>query len=197
VSSVAGATSLPPRATFAQTDLVEGLRARALVERSIVALRAGDLATARHAADEARRASDRLGDAHLEGRAERLAGLVAQAAGDGAGARRALEHSVALAVDDPDPTASIAARTALALALAGAGSVDDGLEAAQGAIDTCRRIGDRHLEAAIENHLADMLHEAGREDESMTHLKRAVALFAEVGEQAPEREPGIWTLAAW
>ncbi len=31
----------------------------------------------------------------------------------------------------------------------------------------------------------------------MAHLKRAVALFAEVGERAPEREPGIWALAAW
>jgi hypothetical protein len=31
----------------------------------------------------------------------------------------------------------------------------------------------------------------------MDHLKRAVALFAEVGDGAAEREPGIWTLAAW
>jgi hypothetical protein len=31
----------------------------------------------------------------------------------------------------------------------------------------------------------------------MEHLKRAVALFAEVGDGAPEREPGIWSLAAW
>jgi hypothetical protein len=31
----------------------------------------------------------------------------------------------------------------------------------------------------------------------MDHLKRAVALFAEVGERASEPEPGIWALAAW
>jgi hypothetical protein len=31
----------------------------------------------------------------------------------------------------------------------------------------------------------------------MDHLKRAVALFAEVGEAGPEPEPGIWALAAW
>ena len=49
----------------------------------------------------------------------------------------------------------------------------------------------------MENHLADLLHEAGRGDESMAHLKRAVALFAEVGEGAPERDPGLWALAAW
>jgi hypothetical protein len=31
----------------------------------------------------------------------------------------------------------------------------------------------------------------------MTHLKRAVALFAEIGDADAERDPGIWTLAAW
>ncbi len=102
-----------------------------------------------------------------------------------------------LAADDPDPTASIAALTGLALALAADGEVDEAVASAERAVAACRRIGDRHLEAAVENHLADLLHEAGRSDESMTHLKRAVALFAEVGERAPEREPGLWALAAW
>jgi hypothetical protein len=68
---------------------------------------------------------------------------------------------------------------------------------ADSAILDCRRIGDRHLEAAVENHLADMLHEAGRPDDSMVHLKRAVALFADVGDAGVERDPGIWALAAW
>jgi len=49
----------------------------------------------------------------------------------------------------------------------------------------------------VENHLADLLHDAGREADSMEHLKRAVFLFAEVGEGGPERDPGIWALAAW
>ena len=31
----------------------------------------------------------------------------------------------------------------------------------------------------------------------MVHLKRAVALFAEIGEGAGDPDPGIWTLAAW
>ena len=139
----------------------------------------------------------RVGDPHLAGVAERLGGLVARAAGDLRAAREALERSVALSADDPDPTSWIAAMTALALTLAGDGSVDVAVATAEQAIAACRRIGDRHLEAAVENHLADMLHDAGRPDESMVHLKRAVALFAEVGEGAPERDPGIWALAAW
>ena len=89
-----------------------------------------------------------------------------------------------------DPTASIAAASGLALAIAAAGSTDEAVAIAQGAIETCRRIGDRHLEAAVENHLADILHDAGREAEAMEHLKRAVALFAEIGEGEPERDPG-------
>jgi hypothetical protein len=87
--------------------------------------------------------------------------------------------------------------TALALTLARDGAVDEALALGSAAAEACRRIGDRHLEAAVENHLADLLHDAGRDDLAMDHLKRAVALFAEIGEGTPEREPGIWTLAAW
>ncbi len=182
---------------LASPRLTEALRARALVERSLVALRAGDLDVADSAARDASRAAALAADPHSAGVAERLVGLVAQARGDVPGAREALERSLALAADDPDPTASIAASTALALTLAAGGSVDEAVAIAKGAIEACRRIGDRHLEAAVENHLADILHGAGRTDESMVHLKLAVALFAEVGEGGPERDPGIWALAAW
>ncbi len=124
-------------------------------------------------------------------------GLVAQARGDLATARHAFERSRTLAADDPDPTAAIAASTALAIVLAADGKVDDAVEAASAAIEDCRRIGDRHLEAAVENHVADLLHQAGQEADAMDHLKRAVALFAEIGDAAPEPDPGIWALAAW
>ena len=182
---------------LASDDLTDTFRARALVERSIVALRAGDLDLAGTAATDARDAVARVADPHLAGVAERLVGLVAQAQGNPEVAREALERSVAMAADDPDPTASIAASTALAITLAAGGWVDEAVAMATAAIEACRRIGDRHLEAAVENHLADLFHEAGRPDDSMVHLKRAVALFAEVGEGAPERDPGIWALAAW
>ena len=182
---------------LASPDLTEALRARALVERSVVALRAGDLGVAGIAASDAREVAAHVGDPHLAGVAERLVGLVAHGQGDLAGAREALERSVVLAANDPDPTASIAAQTGLALTLAAGGSVDDAVTSATEAIEACRRIGDRHLEAAVENHLADMLHDASRLDDSMDHLKRAVALFAVIGEGDLERDPGIWALAAW
>jgi DNA-binding SARP family transcriptional activator/tetratricopeptide (TPR) repeat protein len=192
---VASASHL--RSVLASPDLTDAIRARALVERSVVALRASDLDIAGEAASAAREVAGRLGDPHLEGLAERLVGLIAHAGGDLVGAQDALERSVVLAADDPDPTASIAALTALALAQAAGGSVDDGVATATAAIEACRHIGDRHLEAAVENHLADMLHEAARTDDSMVHLKRAVALFVEIGDTGLDRDPGIWTLAAW
>ena len=184
-------------AALAAPELGPAERVRALVERSIVALRNGDLELAASVARDAGRVAETTGDPHDAGIAERLSGLVSQARGDLATARLAFERSADLAADDPDPTASIAAMTALALVMAAEGDVDGAVATATRAIEACRRIGDRHLEAAVENHLADLLHDAGREDEAMDHLKRAVALFAEIGEDAPEPYPGIWSLAAW
>ena len=182
---------------LAQPDVDDALRARALVERSLVELRAGEPDLAGRDAEAALGLADHLDDPRLAGLAERLVGLGAFARGDHALARGALERSLALAADDPDPTSRIAAMTALALVLAAAGDLDAALAVADDAIAECRRIGDRHLEAAVENHVADMLHEAGRPEASMVHLKRAVALFADVGDPALERDPGIWALAAW
>lgn len=44
---------------------------------------------------------------------------------------------------------------------------------------------------------ADLDHEAGRPDESMSHLKRAVAIFSEVGADEATRLPEIWKLVSW
>jgi tetratricopeptide (TPR) repeat protein len=192
---VAAASHLDAALASAHLDPAD--RVRAEVERSVIALRAGDLTTATRMADLASAGAERSGDRAAAGAAQRLVGLVAYARGDRAVAREALERSVTLSADDLDPTAAVATTTALALVMAADGDVDAAVAQAESAIERCRRIGDRHLEAAVENHLADLLNDAGRRDASMEHLKRAVALFAEVGDGAPEREPGIWSLAAW
>jgi hypothetical protein len=100
------------------------------------------------------------------------------------------------ATDPDDPTARVAALTGLALAEAAAGDIDAGLVHGEAAVDLCRQIGDRHLEGAVENHLADILHAAGQEDEAMVHLRRAVEAFAEVGGDPLAADPGIWMLSA-
>jgi len=79
---------------------------------------------------------------------------------------------------------------------AAAGDHDAAISLLESALEACRRTGERHLEAAVENNLADQLHAAGREEEAMDHLKRAVAAFADVGGPGA-LEPEIWKLVAW
>ena len=70
------------------------------------------------------------------------------------------------------------------------------MELTEEALQTCARLGDRHREAALHNNLADLLHALGRGDDAMRHLKRAVEIFAEVGESG-ELQPEIWKLVRW
>ena len=160
------------------------------------ARRAGDPDAAATAAADALIEATRAGDRASAGAAHRMQGLVALDRGDAATARRSLELALAAADADPDPTASIAALVALAMAEAAGDALDTGIAHGEAAVAACRRIGDRHLEAAVENHLADMLHAAGREADAMVHLRRAVEAFAEVGGDPADPDPGIWMLAA-
>ena len=171
------------------------LLARVLVDRSIVLRLGGDLPGALAAARKALEVALGADDSRAVGAAHRSLGLIALASGDADDARVASRHAVA-ATDALDPTGRIAALTGLALAEAAAGDVEAGLRQGMSAVEICRQIGDRHLEAAVENHLADLLHTAGRDDEAMTHLRRAVEAFAEVGGAAAESDPGIWMLSA-
>jgi DNA-binding SARP family transcriptional activator/tetratricopeptide (TPR) repeat protein len=175
------------------------LRPAALVERGAVALRAGDLALAAALADEALGAEAAIDDAWTAGAASRLSGLVALRRGELDAARTALGRALAGAGDGDsiDPGASIAARNGLALVEAAAGDRDAAIALLVEALAECRRTGETHLEAAVENNLADQLHAAGRGDEAMEHLLRAVALFADVGGRPGELEPEIWKLVSW
>ncbi len=170
-----------------------------LVERGAVALRAGELDAAAVLARRALDAAVGSDDARTTGAASRLLGLVALRRGEVGDARAALLQAVALADEDADgdPGASIAARNGLALVEAAAGHREAAIALLEAALVESRRTGEAHLEAAVENNLADQLHAVGRIDEAMVHLKRAVALFAEVGGRPGELEPEIWKLVSW
>jgi DNA-binding SARP family transcriptional activator/tetratricopeptide (TPR) repeat protein len=174
-------------------------RAAILVERGAVALRAHDLTLASSLADDAATLATTLDDPRVDASVARLVGLVAHRAGDADEARRALARSLELADagSDDDPGPAIAARNALALVEADQGDHAAAIALLKDALAACRRTGEPHLEAAVENNLADQLHAAGRTEEAMPHLKRAVALFAEVGGQPGELEPEIWKLVTW
>ena len=175
------------------------LRPVVLVERGAVALRAGDLDLAGSLADKALTAVAGIAGARTTGAARRLLGLVALRRGDLDAARTSLRQAVDAAGPGPDgdPAAAIAARNGLALVEAAAGDHVTAIALLEETLAECRRTGETHLEAAIENNLADQLHAVGRLDEAMEHLKRAVALFADVGGRPGELEPEIWKLVAW
>ena len=82
------------------------------------------------------------------------------------------------------------------MALAREGEVERAITLTRDALAASAAIGDRHREAALHNNLADLLHRTGRKAEAMRALKRAVTLFAEIGEDAG-REPEVWKLVAW
>ena len=170
--------------------------ARVLVDLSATRRRMGDGDGALASARDALAAADAVGDVAAKGYAQRMLGIIALDSGDLVVAREASALAVAAAADDLDPTALIAALTSLAMAEAAAGALDDALGHAAEAVGVCRRIGDRHLEAAVENHVADLLHGAGREADSLVHLRRAVEAFAEVGGDPADPDPGIWMLSA-
>jgi DNA-binding SARP family transcriptional activator len=182
--------------TAAETD-GRRVRVRALVERSVVALRQDDHAEATTRAEEALALATTIDDSAGAGIARRIRGLIARSRNDLLTARDELRASLALAADDVDPAAAIAAGNALALVEAAAGDPGSAIEHLQAALVAARTIGERHLEAAIENNLADSYHLAGEEEESMAHLRRAVSLFAEIGGRPSQLEPEIWKLESW
>jgi tetratricopeptide (TPR) repeat protein len=138
-------------------------------------------------------------DGRTTGAARRQLGLVALRRGDLDSARISLRQAVDAAGPGPDgdPAAAIAARNGLALVEAAAGDHDAAIALLEEALADCRWTGATHLEAAVENNLADLLHAANRPVEAMEHLRRAVALFADVGGRPGELEPEIWKLVSW
>jgi DNA-binding SARP family transcriptional activator len=176
------------------------------VDRGAIAIGCGDIPGAERLAQQALRTSTDHDDPTGAARAEALLGVLARRSGDLTAARRHLHAAIAAvdeadrraATDDPpDPGVRIAALNTLALVEADAGDHRAAEALMRDALTRCERQGDRHRQAALENNLADLLHAQGREAESMEHLKRAVALFAEIGGRPGELEPEVWKLVEW
>ena len=172
------------------------VRARAWVDRSTIRRRNGEVNGAIEAARSALAVATDAGDSSAVGAARRMLGLCALDADDPKTAIGELTSAVQAARSDPDPSSRVGALVGLAMATAAAGDVETAVAHGADAAAECRRIGDRHLEAAVENHLADILHQAGREEDSRDHLRLAVAAFAEVGGDPADPDPGIWMLSA-
>lgn len=177
-------------------EVSSGELARLYADRSLLSHLQNDPEEAERFAHQALGLAEEAGDARARAQAHNMLGILAGDAGDGEAVLRHLRESLRLAEELGDPEAKVAALNNLALALGSRGATGEALDIAGSALDLCARLGDRHREAALHNNLADLLHAAGREEESMAHLKKAVAIFAEVGEEGDMR-PEIWKLVEW
>jgi tetratricopeptide (TPR) repeat protein len=171
------------------------LRALVLGDQSLLALRRDALDTAASLARSALRAGRAAGDPAAEAQAENLLAMVARRRGDIQLARRHLRRSLERAGIADGPWARIGALNSMALLEREAGNLDGALALTDEALRRCVVAGDRHREAALRNHRADVLHALGRRREADEEQVRAVTAFAEVGESATE--PEIWKLVEW
>lgn len=172
-------------------------RSGLLADRSAIAHRAGDPSSARDLARHALRLARVADDLPGMARADDLLGILARGEGDLRAALKYLTRSCQAAAASGDTGLRIAAMNSLALVEADLGRRDRAIDLVREALALCERQGDRHRQAALENNLADLLRADGRADEGMEHLKRAVAIFADIGGQPDELRPEIWKLIEW
>ena len=175
----------------------EGARARMYADWSLNAQRHGDSERATILAQTAFELAQAGKDDLATAQAENILGILANARHDHQAARSHLENSLALAEELKDTTATISALNNLALTYRATNELKVAADLTRRALALVGLEGDRHREAALHNNLADLLQKDLRTDEAMEHLKQAVTIFAEVGNENGEMLPEIWKLVEW
>jgi tetratricopeptide (TPR) repeat protein len=108
----------------------------------------------------------------------------------------ALEHvEEAIRLAGDDDLLRMAALNNKALLLSGTRDVGRSTVLVEEAIAIAERTGRRHQEAALWNHMADLHHRAGRENDARQSLTTAVSLFADI--DSGDLEPELWLLSRW
>jgi DNA-binding SARP family transcriptional activator len=172
-------------------------RARVLADLSLTAHRSGDTRTAEQLGGEALALAEQAEELDALAQVHNILGILAKSRADLPGALEHLQQSADLAVQLTEPTALIAALNNLSLAHGETGDRAAGIALLEEALVLCTEQQDRHREAALHNNLADLWHREGNRERSMEHLKRAVAIFAEIGSRETTMQPEIWKLVEW
>ncbi len=175
------------RAALAAPDA--GQQARVYADWSLAAHRRGDPIRARKLAEQGLTLARRARDDRALAQAHNILGILTADATH-------LERSLELAERLGDTGARVAALNNLALARGRAGDSASAIALTAAALAACLELGDRHREAALHNNMSDLLRASGRREDAMRHLKRAVAIFAEIGEPGG-MEPEVWKLVEW
>jgi DNA-binding SARP family transcriptional activator/predicted ATPase len=174
-----------------------GLRARVEADLALALHHSGRTERAAALARTALELAETSGDLRARAQAHNMIGMLARDADEPELALAELGRSLELARELGDYPAQTAALNNLALVKRDAAELSAALELTESALMLCAAYGDRHREAAIENNLADLQHAAGDDEAAMSHLKRAVAIFTEVGGDDATRLPEIWKLVSW
>lgn len=152
--------------------------------------RTGDSEAAIALAKEALEAAEDTGDGERIARALNILGIVTPDHDP------AMEHiDEALEILGPTDPGRMAALNNKAHLLAAQGDVESAIDLVQEGIELAARTGYRHHRAALLNHLADLNHQAGREEEAQRSLTEAVTLFADI--DTGDWEPEVWLLREW
>lgn len=156
---------------------------------ALALLRLGDRTGAKEKAEHAA-ASAENGPTANRSRALTVLAIVSDDQGQ---SRSVLEEALELAEDDP--ALRMAALNALAYTYAQSDEGERAVASVNEALAIAAEIGDRHRQAALWNHLADLHHRSGRKTEAERSLTEAVKLFAEV--EPGSWEPEVWLLSKW
>ena len=185
---------LESAADLLQPDGPAQLRAQVTADLALV-LRRQSLPEAAPVALEALALAERSGDAAALAQAHNVLGVLAAGEGDRQGAEQHFETSRGHSAGLPDVGASVAVLNNLARLYAAEGRIDEALLAAQEALGLGTLHGDLHRVAVLHDHVADLLHQAGREPEALDHLKSAAGAFREMDDA--RLRPEVWKLVTW
>ena len=164
--------------------------AAVLADWALLAYRTGDGAKAVALAGRARDAAEQEDD---PAQMSRVRNILAVVTSDHDEALEHVEEAMRLARDDD--LLRMAALNNKALLLSENGDTGRSIELVEEAIAIAERTGHRHREAALWNHLADLHHRAGRENDARQSLTTAVSLFADI--DSGDLEPELWLLSRW
>lgn len=179
--------------------------ARIYADWSLAVYHRGQPGRAQSLAHQALELAQAAGDPRALAQAYNIVGVLARYVGDFTLAKNSLEHSLSWAESLNEPGARAAALNNLALVHGSQGDLGMAVQLTETALNLSVVQGDRHREAALHNNLADLLHLQGKVDAAMSHLKLAVAIFAEIGAEASSQDaprsggyqPEIWKLSEW
>jgi DNA-binding SARP family transcriptional activator len=182
-------------AASAEAEMDSAWQSLLSADWSLATWRMVDEERARALAAQALTLAEESGDLRALAQAHNILGILLYEDVDEA--RAHLEQSLAAATMLNAPMLRVAALNNLAHLWQKSGNLADAIACAQAALDLCVTLGDRHHEAALHNHLADLLHAADRSTEATAHVRQAVLIYAEIGVEAGAVQPEIWKLSEW